>query len=113
MNEKEKTETKNDFERAIKERKNQKYVLRLYVAGSTSNSLVTIENIQNIAKEYLEGRYELEVIDIYQQPDRIKNDQIIVTPTLIKRLPMPFRKIIGNLSNKERVLVGLELWKKK
>jgi circadian clock protein KaiB len=113
MNDKEKKEIEKNFNKTLDDKKKQKYILRLYVAGATGKSQMAIENIHKIAEEYLEGQYELEVIDIYQQPDMIKRDQIIAAPTLIKKLPLPLRKIIGDLSNKERVLVGLELWEKK
>jgi circadian clock protein KaiB len=113
MDDKEEKLTEKSFEKTLKDKNKQKYVLRLYVAGATGKSQTAIENIHKIAKEYLEGRYELEVIDIYQQQDLIKRDQIIAAPTLIKKLPLPLRKIIGDLSDKERVLLGLELWEKK
>ena len=85
------------------------YLLRLYVSGSTQRSVRAIQNIRELCEEKLHGRYTLEVIDIYQQPDALKPDQILVTPTLIKRLPLPFRRIIGDLSDTERVLIGLDL----
>lgn len=113
MSDIEKTKNTENFEKKLKDRNKVTYLLRLYVSGSTSKSIAAIDNIHKIAEEYLSGRYELEVIDIYQQPEKIKSDQIIAAPTLIKKLPLPIRKIIGDLSNKERVLVGLELWEKK
>jgi circadian clock protein KaiB len=85
------------------------YVLRLYVAGTTPNSVRAIENIKRICDEYLKGRYDLEVVDIYQQPVLAKGDQIIAVPTLIKKLPLPLRKFIGDMSTTERILVGLDL----
>ncbi len=85
------------------------YRLRLFVSGSTPRSTRAIQNIRALCEERLHGRYTLEVIDIYQQPQEIKPEQIIVTPTLVKRLPLPIRKIIGDLSDKERVLVGLDI----
>jgi circadian clock protein KaiB len=85
------------------------YVLRLYVAGTTPNSVRAIENIKRICEEYLKGRYDLEVVDIYQQPMLAKGDQIIAVPTLIKKLPLPLRKYIGDMSTTERILVGLDL----
>jgi circadian clock protein KaiB len=85
------------------------YVLRLYITGATSRSVDAIKNIKRICEEYLEGRYELEVIDLYQKPCLAKDEQIIAAPTLIKKLPLPFRRIIGDLSNKEKVLLGLDL----
>jgi circadian clock protein KaiB len=85
------------------------YRLRLFVSGSTPRSIRAIQNIRALCEEKLHGRYDLEVIDIYQHPEYVKPEQIIVTPTLVKKLPLPFRKIIGDLSDKERVLVGLDL----
>jgi circadian clock protein KaiB len=88
------------------------YVLRLYVAGQTLKSIEAITNIKNICEENLKGRYVLDVIDLYQHPQLAQDDQIIALPTLIKKLPVPLRRIIGDMSNTERVLVGLDLRKK-
>ena len=85
------------------------YVLRLYITGMTSRSGHAVANLRAICEEYLEGRYDLEIIDIYQQPVLTKGEQIIAAPTLIKKLPLPIRRIIGDLSNRERVLLGLDL----
>ncbi len=85
--------------------------LRLYVAGKSAKSLVAIANLQKICKEYLDGRYHIEVIDLIEQPHIARKDQIIAVPTLIKKLPLPFKQIIGDLSNQEKVLIGLELRK--
>jgi len=85
------------------------YRLRLFVSGSTPRSIRAIQNIRALCEEKLNGRYDLEVIDIYQHPEQVKPEQIVVTPTLVKQLPLPFRKIIGDLSDKERVLVGLDI----
>jgi len=85
------------------------YVLRLYVTGKTPNSLRAIASLKEICEEYLQGRYHLQVIDIYQQPALAEGDQIVATPTLIKKLPAPLRRLIGDMSNRERVLVGLDL----
>ena len=85
------------------------YMLRLYVTGSTPRSTRAIQNIRAICEAELQGRYELEVIDIYQHPEHIKPEQIVVTPTLIRTLPLPLRKIIGDLSDTDRVLVGLDI----
>jgi circadian clock protein KaiB len=87
----------------------QPYVLRLYVAGLTARSRRAIENITAICEEYLKGRYELEVIDIFKRPVLAREEQIFATPTLVKRLPVPLRRFIGDLSEKEKVLVGLDL----
>jgi len=85
--------------------------LRLYVAGKSPKSLLAITNLQRICKEYLNDRYRIEVIDLIEQPHIARKDQIIAVPTLIKKLPLPFRQIIGDLSNQEKVLHGLELIK--
>jgi circadian clock protein KaiB len=97
------------FEEAIANQKHQHYMLRLYVAGLTPRSNGAIETIHKICEEYLKGRYQLEVIDIYQQPEKARDDQILAAPTLIKYLPLPLRKMIGDLSQEERILVGLNL----
>ena len=99
----------DDFSLTISKRQKDKYILRLYVTGSTSRSILAITNLKTICKEYLEGRYELEVIDLFQHPRLAKDEQIIAAPTLIKKLPLPFRRIIGDMSNKEKVLLGLDL----
>jgi circadian clock protein KaiB len=91
------------------EPKKEMWLLRLYVAGTTPNSVRAIENIKRICEEFLKGHYDLEVIDIYQQPVLAKGEQIIAVPTLIKKLPMPLRKFIGDMSATERILVGLDL----
>jgi circadian clock protein KaiB len=87
----------------------QRYLLRLFVSGTTPKSARAIQNIRALCEEKLQGRYELEVIDIYQHPEMVKPEQVVVTPTLVKKLPLPFRRIIGDLSDTERVLVGLDL----
>jgi circadian clock protein KaiB len=86
--------------------------LKLYVAGQSPKSVNAIANIKSICEEHLQGRYELEVIDLYQQPQLAQGEQIIALPTLIRKLPPPLRRIIGDLSNTERVLVGLDLQSK-
>lgn len=86
-----------------------RYVLRLYVTGKTPNSLRAIANLKAVCEKYLPGRYDLQVIDIYQQPALAEGDQIIAAPTLVKKLPEPLRKLIGDLSDRERVLLGLDL----
>ena len=91
------------------ETKKENWLLRLYVAGQTPNSVRAIENIKRICEEFLKGRYDLEVVDIYQQPVLARGDQIIAVPTLIKQLPPPLRKFIGDMSATERILVGLDL----
>ncbi len=91
----------------------EKYVLRLYITGITPRSTEAILNIKKICEENLRGRYELEVIDIYQQPTMAKDEQIIAAPTLIKKLPLPLRRFIGDMADTERILVGLDLRRKK
>jgi circadian clock protein KaiB len=88
---------------------NQQYVLRLYVTGMTPRSARAVENLRTVCEEYLEGRYDLEVIDIYQQPALTKGEQIIAAPTLVKKLPLPMRRIIGDMSNRDGLLLGLDL----
>lgn len=85
------------------------YRLRLFVTGMTPRSARAIQNIRAICEEYLPLRYDLEVVDIYQHPEKAKVEQIVVTPTLVKQLPHPVRKLIGDLSDKERVLAGLDI----
>jgi circadian clock protein KaiB len=88
---------------------NEHYVLRLYVTGMTVRSSAAIATLKKLCVKYLQGRYELEVIDIYQHPALAKDAQIIAAPTLVKQLPLPLRRLIGNLSDIDRVLVGLDL----
>jgi circadian clock protein KaiB len=102
-----------EFEKAIARKDRSKYVLRLYVTGMTPQSTKAIENVRRLCEEYLADRYELDVIDIYQQPKLAKGEQIIATPTLIKKLPFPLRKLIGDMSDAERFLVGIDLKPKK
>lgn len=84
-------------------------MLRLFVTGTTPRSVQAISNIKKICEEHLKGRYELEVVDVYQQPELARKEQIVAVPTLIKELPRPLRKLIGDLSDTQRVLVGLDL----
>ena len=97
------------FERAASASPANRYVLRLYVTGMTPRSARAVKNLQAICDEFLAGRYDLEVIDIYQQPVLTRGEQIIAAPTLIKKLPLPMRRIIGDMSNRDRVLLGLDL----
>lgn len=85
------------------------WALRLYVAGQTPKSLTAFANLKRLCEEHLEGRYDIEVVDLAQNPQLAQTDQILAIPTLVRKLPEPIRKIIGDLSNTERVLVGLEL----
>ena len=98
-----------EFEKAAARRDRAKYVLRLYVTGMTPRSTRAIANVRKLCEKYLEGCYELDVIDIYQQPTLAKGEQIIATPTLIKKLPLPLKKLIGDMSDTERFLVGIDL----
>jgi len=97
------------MEEDLAQRGEEKYLLCLYVAGTTAKSRRAIANLKKICEEYLPGRFDFEVIDIYQQPIFAKEGQIVAAPTLVKMLPLPVRRFIGDLSNKERILVGLDL----
>lgn len=101
-----------EFEKALVRKGQTEYVLRLYVTGTTPKSVQAITNIKEVCESHLKGRYELEVIDTYQKPQMAKEDQIVALPTLIKELPSPLRRIIGDLSDTEKVLVGLDLIEK-
>ena len=105
--------TTEEFEKLLQEKSKEKYVLRLYVSGLTPRSQAAIKNIKKICDEHLRGRYDLEVIDVYQNPVLAKGEQIIAAPTLIKKLPFPLRRFIGDLSDSERILLGLDLRPKK
>ena len=85
------------------------YRLRLYVTGQTPRSLASVRNLRHLCEEYLNGRFELDVIDIYQQPEMASEAQIIAAPTLVKQLPLPLRRLVGDLSNEQRVLMALDL----
>ncbi len=103
------------FERAAKAAAGakKKYVLKLYVAGVTPRSSTAIRSITAICEEHLKGRYTLEIIDLYQRPTLAKGEQIIAAPTLVKKLPVPLRRFIGDMADKERILVGLDLQHRK
>jgi circadian clock protein KaiB len=87
----------------------ESWELRLYVAGKTARSLAAFANLKKICDEHLAGRYSIEVVDLLETPQLAKGDQIVALPTLVRRLPAPIRKIVGDLSNTEKVLVGLQL----
>ncbi len=87
----------------------EQWDLRLYVAGTTPESIKAFKNLKKICEEYLEGRYSIEVIDLLENPQLAKGEQIVAVPTLVRKLPQPLIKIIGNLSQEERVLVGLDI----
>jgi circadian clock protein KaiB len=97
------------FERAAEGVDTQRYVLKLYVTGKTPRSTRAVENLRAICDEYLAGCYDLEVIDIYQQPALLAGEQIVAAPTLVKKFPLPIRRFVGDMSNRRRVLVGLDL----
>lgn len=86
-----------------------KYLLRLYVTGTTGKSVRAIQNVRRICEEHLQGLYDLEVVDVYKNLPLARGDQIIAAPTLIKRLPKPLRRLIGDMSDEQRVLVGLDI----
>jgi circadian clock protein KaiB len=88
---------------------NKTWELRLYVAGQTPKSLAAFSNLKKLCEEYMKGSYRIEVIDLLENPKLAKGDQILAIPTLVRKLPVPVRKIIGDLSNTERVLIGLDL----
>jgi circadian clock protein KaiB len=87
-----------------------KYLLKLFVTGKTSRAELAIANLRRICEEELQGRYELEIIDVVENPQLAEDEKILATPTLIKHLPLPLRRVIGDLSDKERVLLGLNVW---
>src|ERR1051326_3362780 len=100
---------KASFERMLKKAGRGKYVFRLFVTGTTSKSIRAIRHMKAFCEAYLPGRYTLEVVDIYQQPGLAKQEQILAAPTLIKELPMPLRRLIGDLTDTNRVLLALDL----
>lgn len=104
-------ETRQPFDpdAAIAAVDNRRYVLRLFVTGATPRSAKAIANIRRICEEHLQGRYELEVVDIYQQPELAEGAQLLAAPTLIKELPEPLRRFVGDMSETEKILVGLDL----
>jgi circadian clock protein KaiB len=99
----------DDFEKAAAHAAEPKYLLQLFVAGATPQSSRALANLKEICEQHLRGRYELEVVDVYQWPALAKADRVIAVPTLLKKLPTPLRRLVGDLSDRERVLVGLNL----
>ena len=95
--------------RSTKRTRRDFWELRLYIAGQTPNSIVAIANLKKICEEQLQGKYRIEVIDLLKKPQLAKGDQIVAIPTLVRRLPPPVKKIVGNLSKTERTLVGLDI----
>jgi circadian clock protein KaiB len=99
-----------EFEKALRvPARGRRYVLRLYVAGINPKSAAAIRNVTQICDEELKGRYDLEIIDLYKNPTLARGEQIVAAPTLIRKLPLPLRRFIGDMANKERILVGLDL----
>ena len=101
------------FEDALKSRalRRAKYILRLYVSGSSARSLKAVHNLKKLCEEHLPD-YDLEVIDIYKNPEAARDEQIIAAPTLVKTLPQPLRKFVGDLSNTQKILVGLDIYQR-
>lgn len=91
--------------------KEDKWILRLYIAGQTSRAVTALDNLRSICEDQLKGNYRIEVIDLLKKPQLGRNDQILAIPTLVRKLPVPVRRIIGDLSDTERVLIGLDLKK--
>lgn len=85
------------------------YILRLYITGASVNSAKAISNIKRICEQHLKDAYQLEIVDVYQQPDLAKKEQIVALPLLVKSYPLPVKRLVGNMSNTEKVLKGLEL----
>ena len=94
---------------AKKKSASDEWILRLYIAGQSARTAAALQNLQSICEEHLAGRYRIEVIDLLKHPQLARGDQIVAVPTLVRHLPPPMKKIIGDLSNEERVLVGLDL----
>ena len=109
MDEKKPQDQSETYEHLLDNQQHEQFVLRLYVTGLTPRSTQAIDTIKDICEEELKGRYDLEVIDLAKQPELAREADIVAAPTLIKQLPLPLRRLIGDLSNKERVLLGLDL----
>ena len=109
-----KSDVTREFEEALTNGfpKKEEYVLRLYVTGMTPRSVESIASIKAFCERHLPGQYDLEIIDIYQHPELAQLEQIVAAPTLIKKLPAPLRRLVGNLSQEERVFLGLDLRRK-
>ena len=102
------------FEEALKgdTLRRAKYIFRLYVTGSSGRSLRAVHNLKKLCEEYLSDDYDLEVIDIYENPAAARDEQIVAAPTLVKQLPQPIRKFVGDLSNTQKILVGLDIYER-
>ena len=112
MNKKERKSTDKTvraFEKAVADKSNLHYVLRLFVTGMSPRSQEAIGNVRGLCEEYLNGRYDLEVVDIYQHPLSASENQIFAAPTLMKKLPLPIRKFVGDMTKTEKILAGLDL----
>ena len=101
--------TTEEFEEALKREQKRKIVLRLFVTGLTPRSLEAIDEVRNLCEEHLKGRYELEIVDLYKEPLAAKKDQVFAAPTLIKLLPLPIRKFVGDMTKREKILAGLDV----
>jgi circadian clock protein KaiB len=106
---KKKCDAAMELTQAAMDRDSARYVLRLYVAGITPRSEAAIRSVTEVCEQHLKGRYELQIVDIYQQPTLVKGEQIVAAPTLIRKLPLPLRRLIGDMANEEKLLVGLDL----
>lgn len=102
-------DTLAEFEKLVADLATPTYLFRLYVSGSSPRSAAAIGNVRRICEQYLSGHYELEVVDVYQQPHETKSAQVIVVPTLIKEFPLPSKRFVGDMSNTEKIVVGLRL----
>ena len=103
------TQVLEEFEKLVAELSQPLYLFRLYVSGASPRSAQAITNIRSICDKYLPGKYELEVVDVYQQPGATKEAQIVAVPTLIKELPLPRKKFVGDMTDVEKIVVGLKL----
>lgn len=106
-------ETLAEFEAAVEQSQSEIFVLRLYVSGVSPKSVRAITNVKKMCESHLAGRYDLEIIDVYQKPTLAAGEQIIAVPTLIKKLPLPLRRLIGDMSKVEHILLGMDLVPKK
>jgi circadian clock protein KaiB len=100
-------QTLQEFEKLVADLATPTYLFRLYVSGSSARSALAITNVRRICEQYLAGHYELEVIDVYQQPAETKTAQVIAVPTLIKQVPLPPQRFVGDMSDAERIVIGL------
>lgn len=101
--------TTEEFEQALKEGSKEKFLLRLFVTGLSPKSLEAIDEVRKLCEEHLKGRYELQIVDVYKQPTAAKEDQVFAAPTLVRLLPQPVRKVVGDMTHTEKILAGLEI----